>query len=87
MSGIGPDDKVVIMSGTEPISGEAFDAMLAQLILTGAVDDSAPCVGHHDEIWYGGAPNKLKPTNPERDAWNAAVDAKKAEKKARKGLK
>lgn len=94
MSESTPDDKMVILSGTEPISRAMFDAMLVAL-----VPDTRHVAGSHEDrddrklrefgYSYGGSPSRMKtkPTNPERDAWNAAVDAKKADKKAKKGTK
>jgi len=102
MNEIGPNDKIVVMSGTEPLSRETFDAMMASLIPAGytiAMRDPAEA----ERLITGGEgdvpePRTVglsrnfaapygKPINPERDAWNAAVAAKKAEKKAKKGLK
>jgi hypothetical protein len=75
-----PGDKIVFMSGSEPTSREVLDAMLAANYQVVTVRP-----GVHGRTQGALAP--YKPTNPERDAWNAAVDAKKAEKKAKKGLK
>lgn len=95
---ITPDSPVVIASGTGVWNRAEFDAFFSQVISLGMeIDTRGPNIGDHEERLgrrtgksrgfaapYG-APRK--PTNPERDAWNAAVDQRKANKLARKAPK
>lgn len=88
---IGPDDKVVIMSGTGVPSPDFIRAFINAAIPKGFVIDTRSAEGYraYDEIGSSrvDASHVPKITNPERDAWNAAIDQKKADKKARKASK
>jgi len=67
---------VHVASGTGVWSRKQFDAFFGQLLL-----GERQMPNRAEPVTNQVAP---KPTNPERDAWNAAVDAKKAAKRARK---
>lgn len=86
---IGPDDNVVVMSGTGMLDPGVFRAFINASIPKGmviATRDSGE--GYMTITSSRGETLRLpKITNPERDAWNAAIDQKKADKKARKASK
>lgn len=83
---IKPEDPIVIASGTGLLSRAQIVAMVGEMIPAGMVIATRA----YDEVdaaprsrFFPALP-KASPTNPERAAWNAAVDARKAAKRAGK---